>query len=248
VHGVPRLAAGYACHRGFEDIAIDEAELFRNEKFHLVESVEESMAINKIKGGAIIISASGMCDAGRIQHHLKHNIWNRKATVLFVGYQAAGTLGNIILSGADDVRIHGKEYKVRAQIRRIGNYSAHADQSELVDWILGRGRPASCLFLNHGEDEARVVLRDLLAARGMDAAHIHLPQFDESFDIAAGTPQSKGRAAARIPDEALERDWYNDYAAFLIDLENTMEADGDAASRRALIARLRQELAASAGG
>lgn len=232
----------------FEDIAIDEAELFRNEKFHLVESVEESMAINKIKGGAIIISASGMCDAGRIQHHLKHNIWNRKATVLFVGYQAAGTLGNIILSGADDVRIHGKEYKVRAQIRRIGNYSAHADQSELVDWILGRGRPASCLFLNHGEDEARVVLRDLLAARGMDAAHIHLPQFDESFDIAAGTPQSKGRAAARIPDEALERDWYNDYAAFLIDLENTLEADGDAASRRALVARLRQELAASAGG
>jgi metallo-beta-lactamase family protein len=231
----------------FEDIEIDEAELFRNERFRLVEDVKESMAINRIKGGAIIISASGMCDAGRIQHHLKHNIWNRKATVLFVGYQAPGTLGNIILSGAQDVRIHGKEYKVHARIRRLGNYSAHADQSELVDWILGRGRPAGGLFLNHGEDEARVVLRDLLGSRGMDGSRIHLPKFDESFDIAAGTPQSKGRAAPRIPDEAIKRDWYNDYAAFLIDLENTLEAEGDAARRQDLIARLQHELTASVG-
>jgi metallo-beta-lactamase family protein len=225
-----------------EDIEVKEADLFRNEKFRLVEDVEESMAINRIDGGAIIISASGMADAGRIQHHLKHNIWNRKSTVLFVGYQAPGTLGNIILGGAEDVRIHGKEFKVRARIRQLGNYSAHADQSELVDWIHERGRPAGGLFLNHGDDDARAVLRDLLGARGMDVSKIHLPQFDETFDIAADTPQSKGREEPRIDDDQLLRDWYNDYAAFVIDLGNALESEGDADRRKALIARLQAEL------
>jgi len=225
-----------------EDIEVNEAELFRNDRFRLVEDVKDSMAINRIDGGAIIISASGMADAGRVQHHLKHNIWNRKSTVLFVGYQAPGTLGNIILSGADAVRIHGKEFKVRAEIRRLGNYSAHADQSELVDWIVERGRPAGCLFLNHGDDEARAALRDLLGERGMDTSRIHLPQFDETFDIAADTPQSKGRGKPRIADDQLTRDWYNDYAAFIIDLGKALESESDLDKRRELIGRLEAEL------
>jgi len=225
-----------------EDIELDEKDLFRNEKFRLVQDVQESMAINKIDGGAIIISASGMADAGRIQHHLKHNLWNEKSTVLFVGYQAPGTLGNIILNGAKDVRIHGREYKVRAHIRRIGNYSAHADQSELIDWIMDRGQPAGGLFLNHGEDDARATLRDLLIERGMDGSKIFLPQFDESYDIAAGTPHSKGRGKPRISEDHLVRDWYNDYAAFIIELGNTLETLGGAEKRKALIDRLRGDL------
>jgi metallo-beta-lactamase family protein len=221
-----------------EDVELDESELFRHERFRLVEDVEESKAINRIDGGAIIISASGMADAGRIQHHLKHNIWNRKSTVLFVGYQSPGTLGSIIVGGADEVRIHGKEYKVKAAIRQLGNYSAHADQSELIDWIVERGRPAGGVFLNHGDDDARTTLRDLLGSRGFDTAKIFLPQFDESFELAAGPPQSKGRAAPRVPESEIERDWYNDYAAFVIDLGKRLEAETDSRRRRALINQL----------
>lgn len=225
-----------------EDIELDEAELFRHERFRLVEDVEESKAINRIDGGAIIISASGMADAGRIQHHLKHNIWNRRSTILFVGYQAPGTLGNIILGGAKDVRIHGREFRVKAAIRRLGNYSAHADRSELVDWVIGRGPIAGGLFLNHGDDDARHGLRELLGERGLDRSKILLPQFDESFDISAGSPESKGRGAPRLPEDQIERDWYNDYAAFVIDLDNRLEAETDADKRRALVRRLREVL------
>jgi len=123
-----------------EDIEVDESKLFRHKRFHLVQSLDESKAINRIKRGAIIISASGMCTAGRIKHHLKHNIYRPECTVLFVGYQSPGTLGHIISSGAKQVRIHGAEYKVRASIRKLGNYSAHADQSELIEWVVPEPR------------------------------------------------------------------------------------------------------------
>lgn len=237
-----------------DDIAVDEAELFRNPNFRLVESVEESKAINKMKSGAVIISASGMADAGRIQHHLKNNIWDRKNTILFVGYQAPGTLGHIISNGASDVRIHGKEFKIKAEIRKLGNYSAHADQGELIDWLVERGPVAGGVFLNHGDDDARKVMRDLLAERGFVKNRILMPQFDESFDLVAGTPASKGRdgtkrarkgkavslgkATNRIqPDELLE-DWYNDYAALIVSLTNRLETETDHDKRRKLIARL----------
>ncbi len=253
---VTRVFIKYA--NTLDDIEIDEEKLFRNPKFHLVESVEESKAINRIKSGAIIISASGMADAGRIQHHLKNNIWGRKNTILFVGYQAPGTLGNIISNGASDVRIHGKEFKVRAAIRKLGNYSAHADQSELIDWLVERQPVAGGVFLNHGDDEARKELRNLLAGKGFAKSRIHLPKFDESFELVAGTPASKGRDGQRPskgravskgkvtnriePDELLS-DWYNDYAALIVDLTNRLENEPDHSKRRELIGRLRKLLA-----
>ena len=97
-----------------QDIEINESELFRHKSFRLVQSVDESKAINNVKKGAIIISASGMCTAGRIKHHLKNNIHDKRSTILFVGYQSPGTLGHIITSGAKRVRIHGKECRVKA--------------------------------------------------------------------------------------------------------------------------------------
>ncbi|MEM1376105.1 MAG: MBL fold metallo-hydrolase [Pseudomonadota bacterium] len=231
-----------------DDVAIDNAQLFRDANFRLVESVEESKAINRINGGAIIISASGMADAGRIQHHIKNNIWKRNATILFVGYQAPGTLGHVITNGADMVRIHGKEYVVNADIRRLGNYSAHADQGELIDWVLERSPIAGGIFLNHGDDDAREEMRRLLAARGLDEAQIHMPQFDETFDLVAANAAEKGRAiskgpkAQRIPHDELLTDWNNDYAAFIVALTQRLNSAEDDAERRALIKQLQSTL------
>lgn len=221
-----------------EDVDVPEDELFRHPSFRITQNVEESKALNRIQGGAIIISASGMADAGRIKHHLRNNIWRDNATVLFVGYQSPGTTGYHIQSGASDVMLHGKEYKIRATIRSIGNYSAHADQSELLDWIMERTPIAGALFLNHGDDDAREELTRLLGERGLDSGKIFRPEFDERFDLTAGTPASKGRGAPRIPEGELETDWTSDYARFSLALRNRLEATHDDAKRRALIAKL----------
>ena len=233
-------------HSGaLEDIEVDESELFRNKRFHLVQSLDESKAINSIKKGAIIISASGMCTAGRIKHHLKNNIWRKECTVLFVGYQAPGTLGHIITSGADKVRIHGTEFKVKADIRRLGNYSAHADQDELLNWILERRPINSGLFLNHGEDESRSVLRDLLAEKGLDAERIFAPQFDETFQLnPGGEPLSQGAPEPRLDLSQANTDWHNDYAGFILQLSTSLEGISDH-ERRELIGKLRNVLIGS---
>lgn len=231
-------------HAGaMEDIEVNETEIFRHENFRLVQSVDESKAINRVKKGAIIISASGMCTAGRIKHHLKNNIFKSESTILFVGYQSPGTLGHIITSGARQVRIHGKEYKVRAEIRRLGNYSAHADQGELLDWVAERGPAVGGLFLNHGDDDARAMMRDLLVERGLDADKIFMPTFDESYTLVAGSPAlSAARPEPRIDPSQLQRDWHNDYAAFILNLSNRLQATGSPQQRRELIQRLSEVL------
>ena len=105
--------------------------------------MEQSRSINEDRGPAVIISASGMCSAGRIKHHLKHNISDPRATILFVGYQAAGTLGRVILSGVNPVRIFGEWYPVKANIETNEGFSAHADRSELLAWFESLGGPPS---------------------------------------------------------------------------------------------------------
>jgi metallo-beta-lactamase family protein len=231
-------------HAGsLEDVEIDSARLFRHDRFRLVQSVQESKNINGVAGGAIIISASGMCDAGRIQHHLRANIWKPEATVLFVGYQAPGTLGHVIANGAEKVRIHGREFTVAARVRQIGNYSAHADQSELADWVMERTPVAGRLFLNHGDDAARQALARLLVERGLDPETVVVPSFDERFDLVAGTARSKGRVAARIEDEALARDWHSEYAIFILRLAERLQATASPSERQRIITRLEEALA-----
>ncbi len=116
-------------------------------------SSDESKAINFDSTPKVIISASGMCEAGRIRHHLKHNLWRRESLILFVGYQANGTLGRILLDGAKEVKLFGEPIKVEAEIFLMPGISGHADKEGLLEWINGFGKKPSMVFVNHGEDE-----------------------------------------------------------------------------------------------
>jgi metallo-beta-lactamase family protein len=123
---------------------------------------EESMELNKVQKNAIIISASGMCDAGRIKYHLKYNLWRPECTILFVGYQAVGTVGRRILEGEQSVTIHGEKVAVKARIENIDAYSAHADQNGLMAWIRNFSNELKTLFLVHGEEKSQLVLADMI--------------------------------------------------------------------------------------
>lgn len=129
-------------------------------------STEESRALNDIRGGAIIVSASGMCDSGRIKHHLKHNLWRPESTVLIIGYQAEGTLGRHLVDGASRVHIFGEEIAVRAKVIKLGGFSAHGDQADLIDWFGAIPQAPRRTFLVHGEAEASQVLAALLREAG----------------------------------------------------------------------------------
>jgi metallo-beta-lactamase family protein len=133
---------------------------FENLKF--TRTADESKALNAIPGSKIIISASGMCDAGRIKHHLKHNLWRKDSTVLFVGYQAQGTLGRKIVDGAEKVRIFGEEVAINAKIQMIDGFSGHADKNGLISWIKKIENPPIKVFLVHGEEDSIKSLSEAL--------------------------------------------------------------------------------------
>ena len=129
-------------------------------------SVDESKALNRLSGGAIIISASGMCDGGRIRHHLRQRLPDPRTTVLFIGFQAAGTLGRRLVDGAKTVRLFGEELPVNARIVSLEGFSAHADQAALLDWAAGPRRPPARTYLVHGEPDATAVLASKLERAG----------------------------------------------------------------------------------
>jgi len=115
---------------------------------------DESKAINHIKGTVIVIAGSGMCTGGRIKHHLVNNITGQQNTIMFVGYQAIGTLGRRIVDGKKEVRILGQVYPVNARIAKINGFSAHADKEELFNWLSGLKKPPKKIFIVHGESES----------------------------------------------------------------------------------------------
>lgn len=214
--------------------------------FRFSETVEQSKAIGRIHGGAIILAGSGMCEAGRVKHHLKDHLWRRDSTVLFVGYQAPGTLGALIRGGAPSVRIHGEEINVKARIRAIDAYSGHADRDELVAWARPVLTTLGSALLVHGEPDAVESLAASLSAAGLEPSRIVAPALDQSFGIAFADGRWRavptGAEIAPRLDAAqaqAPRDWHNDYAALLLDLRSALQREPDDGRRQALLTKLR---------
>jgi len=155
-------------------------DLFQAPGIKFTRSVDESRALNSIDR-AVIISASGMCEAGRIRHHLKYNLWRPESTVLFVGYQAQGSLGRLILDGAESVRILGDKIAVKADIRFIEGYSAHADQAGLVGWVKKFASLPREIFLVHGETESLRTLAGLLKSEL--GANVTIPELRQAVNL-----------------------------------------------------------------
>ena len=150
-------------------------------RMKFTESVEESMRINSVRSGAAIISASGMCDGGRVKHHLRYNISRPECSIVFVGFQAAGTLGRRIVDGAKTVRIFGEPYAVRAKVFTIGGLSAHADRPALLGWLGHFKRAPRQTWIVHGEPPAAQALRDEIRRKGW---HAETPSPRQTIEIA----------------------------------------------------------------
>jgi metallo-beta-lactamase family protein len=155
-----------------------EGSIFDFENFIFTLSVEESKQINEVDRRAIIIAGSGMCTGGRILHHFKNRLWNRKNALIFVGYQANGTLGRTIVNGAKSIRIYGEEIIINASIHTINGFSAHADQSHLLSWI-EKIEKLKKIYLIHGETEKQIVFKKAIdVSLGIDT---HIVKKDESI-------------------------------------------------------------------
>lgn len=214
-------------------------------QLHVTESVEESKALARFDGFHIIISASGMCDAGRIRHHLMNWLPERQATVLLVGFQAQGTLGRILQDGAKAVRIHGEDVIVRARISAIDSYSGHADGPELARWLSERKPIEQAVFLVHGEESAIEGLRSRTTAANIIAAdRIFAPAMDDVFDIDGARPLRLAQAMARriAPEAAARPDWHNELTELLLDINGAIDKAADARSRKTVIRRLKRAL------
>jgi len=141
-------------------------------------TVDQSKAINDAKGTSVIMAGSGMCTGGRIKHHLVHNIGDPNSTLLFVGYQAVGTLGRILVEGRDEVRIFGKMYPVRARVAQVRGFSGHADRNELLDWVSHVKPAPKRVFVTHGEEEAAKAFGEMV--RGKLGVEVTVPGYRDS--------------------------------------------------------------------
>lgn len=150
------------------------------ERLEFVRTPQQSRALNRVRSGLIIVAASGMCEGGRIRHHLKNNVWRPDCHVVIVGFQARGTVGRQLVDGAASIRLWGESIRVAATVHTVGGFSAHADQQGLLDWYRGFA-DAPPVWLVHGEDEARAGLAARLEAEA--DAGVHLPRAGDGIDF-----------------------------------------------------------------
>ncbi|MFA0816045.1 MAG: MBL fold metallo-hydrolase RNA specificity domain-containing protein [Anaerofustis sp.] len=172
----------------------DDPLVFENLVYSL--TADESKAINFDKSVKIIISASGMCEAGRIRHHLKHNIFKENCTVLFVGYQAEGSLGRLILDGAKNIKLFGERIAVKARIESLDYYSGHADHDGLINWVNAFTKKPEKIILTHGETDSIATLRHDLNQIGYS---VEVGKFKSTYDFSAVSYTAE--ASAKIPSK-----------------------------------------------
>ncbi len=166
-------------NRSTHDLFAQGTDPFGLPNLHFTRDTSESMGINQIKGGAIIMAGSGMASGGRVTHHLRHNLWRTDSSVIFVGYAAKGTLARQIIDGNKKIRIFGEEIRVTASIFTIGGFSAHADHDELLAWYGSTQKPEHT-FLVHGENNGREGIAKILRQRGLT---VHSPVIGEHFSL-----------------------------------------------------------------
>ncbi len=166
-------------NRSTHDLFEKGTDPFGLPNLHFTRDTSESMAINQIKGGAVIMAGSGMASGGRVTHHLRHNLWRTDSSVIFVGYAAKGTLARRIIDGSKSVHIFGEEVRVVARIFTIGGFSAHADHDELLAWY-GRAQKPEHTFLVHGEDNGREGIAKILREKGLA---VHCPVIGEHYSL-----------------------------------------------------------------
>ena len=195
--------------RGYLDedalaLVADGTHMFNFSNLRMTAGAEDSKALNTDMTPKVIISASGMCDAGRIRHHLKHNLWRPECTVVFVGFQGEGTLGRHLLDGAKTVKLFGEEIAVRARLVNYNGLSSHADRDHLIAWVEGfTEQKPQHIFVVHGDREVAPYFAKTLTDMGYSA---HAPQYTEEYDLisckqlkAGYLPERKPRAFEGAP-------------------------------------------------
>jgi metallo-beta-lactamase family protein len=155
---------------------------FSFENLKMVQTEEESRAINNVKESCIIIAGSGMVTGGRVKHHIVNNIRRPESTILFVGYQAEGTPGRILLDGAQEIRLLGQIYPVKAHIEKIDGFSAHADRDGLLAWLSDIRVPPRCVFVTHGEEKAATSFANLLKEK--TGWMVEVPEYEDTVELA----------------------------------------------------------------
>ena len=176
------------------ELVKDGTHMFTFPNLNLVESSEESKMLNMDTTPKVIISASGMCDAGRIRHHLKHNLWRANSAIVFVGFQSPGTLGRRLLDGVEKVKLFGEEIAVKAKIVNFQGLSSHADHDHLVQWIKAFDPKPTHVFVVHGDEDVAPVFAEELNSLGF---HAHAAKFTECYDLAANEMVSEGYISER---------------------------------------------------
>jgi metallo-beta-lactamase family protein len=197
----------------------------------------------------VIVAASGMCDAGRIRHHLKRLLWRPEATLLIVGYQAVGTLGSLLREGRRDVRIQGEAVRVRAAVREIDVYSGHADALGLVRWVQARKPVGGRVFLVHGESPNLQGLSRRLVSLGFPRESLVIAELDQAYRLSASFAEpDKDEAAPRLTRNAVSRlDWHNARSAFLSALNEKLAAAVSDAERQSILETLQSSLHSGGG-